>query len=147
MIWRRRRLNSKLSAKERQDFNDTIDETLLTSPGGRQYFASIIDDNNYVVLVAEDRDKIIGYGAGHTRATEDYRKKDVILGQVETMWADDKYRGEGIGKEIVEKIEAALRGKGVNRIEVVASAGNIKAIDFYKREGYEEYDLVLEKNL
>ena len=138
--------NNKLCAKENREFDPTINPEVATTESGKEYFKESIESDTKITLVAEDNDEIIGYIVGGIEEVSDYRNITNIC-EAENMWVDEKYRSQGIGKQFMNKLELWAREKGINRMRAIASYKNEKAIKFYKREGYSEYDLILEKDL
>lgn len=51
------------------------------------------------------------------------------------MWVDEGYRGKGIGRKLVEQLEARFNGTKYNNINVYSSA--FEAPEFYQKCGFE----------
>jgi predicted GNAT family N-acyltransferase len=83
------------------------------------------DNNDYTAVLfnAYDEEKIIG-------TTRLYAGK---LGRVAVL---KDYRGQGIGKALVEAAEAEARAQGLNKVKL---ASQLEAIPFYEKLGYEIY--------
>ncbi len=81
-----------------------------------QWHFGLFDDND--ALVACVVIKPLGHG----------------LVKLRQMAVAEEYRGQGRGRELVEGVEEALRGKGVRRVQM--DARNI-ARGFYEKLGYE----------
>jgi GNAT superfamily N-acetyltransferase len=69
------------------------------------------------------------------------------LAELENMYVKESLRGHGIGGKLIRQFEDWCKEKGVQRIRVVASAGNNEAIRFYKAHGAQEVSMTLEKEL
>lgn len=138
--------NNKLGAKEIIEFDPTIKPEFATTEDGEKYYKEHIESDAKIALVAEDGDKIVAYLVGGIEEASDYRNIGRIF-ETEDMWVEDEYRSQRIGKQLMDKAEAWAKEKGINKMRVIASYKNEKAIKFYKREGYSEYDLILEKDL
>ncbi len=63
------------------------------------------------------------------------------------MFVLEECRSLGIGRELHEAFMNWCKDNNAKKIKVVASANNKKAIGFYRREEFEDYDLVLEKKI
>ncbi len=139
-------LNHLLCAKEKKEYDPTIDADYPFSKLGEEYFRSAIESSDSYLFVAEDNGEIIGYIAGAMIVPEEYR---IIsrMAEAENMYVKDSYRGKGIGGKLLQGFEEWCKKKGVERILYVASAANTEAIKFYKRRGAEELDVSLEKKL
>ena len=138
--------NNKLCAKENLDFDSTINPHFATSEGGLRYFTSNIEDNEKLVLLAKDESTPIGYLVGGIETVGDYRTIPNIC-EVDNMWVDEAYRSQGVGKKLMDTITTWAKERGIKRMRVIASHQNEKGINFYKREGFAEYDLILEKDI
>jgi len=69
------------------------------------------------------------------------------LAEAENMFVLEKYRSSGVGKQLLQGFIKWCKAKGVKRIRAVASAQNIRAIEFYRREGFKDSTLALEKEI
>ncbi|GHV92144.1 N-acetyltransferase [Spirochaetia bacterium] len=55
----------------------------------------------------------------------------------------EKYRGQGIGKALLEAVEGAMKKEGINKIALVAFKANEKGNRFWEKQGYcDRIDLV-----
>ena len=139
-------LNLALFKKEHNEYDDTLNLNWTFGKEGTDYFKKrIIEDNGYA-LVAESDGKIVGYLVGAISKAEFYRTISKIA-EVENMLILEEYRSKGIGNELMDKFFSWCKSKGADRIKVVASAQNIKAINFYKKNGFLDYNLTLERNI
>ena len=59
-------------------------------------------------LVAKDEDRVIGYGALHIHTKE--------LAEVRSLVIDLKYRGKGVGKELVKRLLKEGKELGIKRV-------------------------------
>jgi len=139
-------LNHKLCIKENKEFDETIDPNYPTSPQGIEGFKKGIEDSDSMTLVAKAGNEIIGYLKGGPAEIADYRTVENIY-ETESIWVDDNYRGQSIGTKLMDEFESWATREGATRLKVVASARNEGAINLYKKRGFEDYDVVLEKNL
>lgn len=139
-------LNSELFKKEDQDFGQNFDDTWSFSEDGTKCINGWIQNENSAVFVAEEENKIVGYAAGEIRELPVWRKKSKAAELVEIFLLNG-YRGQGIGSEFLEKFIEWCKGKGVERIKIEASFGNADGIRFYKKHGFHEQEMVLEKEL
>lgn len=140
-------LNKKLCVKEFEEFDDTVDPNYPMTQKGEEYFKKRIENNeNGFSLVATDGEKIIGYFIGGINKMDDYRILDKI-GEGETTFVEEEYRGKGIGTQFMSMFEGWAKEKGIKRLRYIASSRNENAIKLYKKLGCEEYDVVLEKVL
>ena len=55
---------------------------------------------------------------------------------IEDMVLRDKFRGQGLGKSLLEAASDWAKSKGAKRIQLVADADNAPALGFYKHLGW-----------
>ncbi len=65
--------------------------------------------------------------------TDDGRK-----GWLNRLAVDEKYRGEGIGKELVKKLESVFEDKGFKIWAVLIEPDNPEAMDFFEYLDFED---------
>tara|TARA_Y100000768_G_scaffold332433_1_gene272069 strand:- start:3589 stop:4071 length:483 start_codon:yes stop_codon:yes gene_type:complete len=89
------------------------------------------DNPKFRCLVAEKNKKVVGmalfYGRYSTWKGKTLHLEDLIVKQ--------KFRGQGIGKQLYKKFIKIAQEEGVRRAEWVALDWNINAIKFYKNSG------------
>lgn len=72
---------------------------------------------------------------------------DVTRGTVENLFVRSSARGEGVGAALLSAAEAALAERGVDVVSLEVLAANVRAREFYDREGYDEHRVVVEKRV
>lgn len=75
-------------------------------------------------VAVDDADAIIGCGALHVMWED--------LGEVRTLAVTDEWLGRGVGRAILEQVEADARGYGLSRLFCLTFE-----IDFFGRHGFE----------
>lgn len=138
--------NKKLSENENQEFDSTLNPDFSNTEGGQEYFRKIIENRDKLALIAEVNNMPVGYLAGGLEEVGDYRNIPNMC-EIDNMWVDEEFRSTGIGKQLLKKAERWAEDRGIKRMRVIASHLNTRGVTFYKREGFEEYDLILEKDL
>ncbi len=139
-----RKLNQKLFVLENEDFDKTISvKSSLNEDHKKRFMENIKKD---FTLVAVEGETIVGYLVGKIGEAEDYRNVGRII-ELDSMFVDESHRSKGVGHMLVEEFKKWALGQGVKRLRVNASFGNSKAVSFYKREGFREYDLALEQDI
>jgi GNAT superfamily N-acetyltransferase len=98
----------------------------------------------YVLFVAEASGRIVGLvGAFLGYALEFNGPWGRLMGLV----VDEPFRGRGIGRRLMERIEAWLRDHGATRLTLTSGKQRTEAHRFYRRLGYEETGLRFVKRL
>lgn len=137
------RLNNELFELEYHNFDPTLIENWPLSKEGEEYFKNAIKDN--IVLVATLNNVIIGYLAGTLNSQYSYNS--TIQAELDNMCIMKEYRRLGIGRKLFEEFKKICKENRINEIKVVASYSNLNAIDFYKRNGFIESEVILKQSL
>lgn len=83
-------------------------------------------------LVAVENNQIVGY------LTTVYPKFKKLRGNAYIALAvKSSHRGKGVGTKLMEESEKHAKTKNIRRVELEVFGKNVKAIDLYKRLGYE----------
>ena len=140
-------LNLMLFEKEYAEFDNTLNCEWTFGEDGTEYFKSrIVEDDGCVFVVVVD-DEIVGYLAGGLMDNKKTYRVLPISAELENMFVLDNRRGMGIGGKLFEAFKDWCKSKGVKRLRVGASAQNVGGINFYRKNGFSDYDLILESNL
>ncbi len=137
-------LNLQLCEKEHKEFDPTVNAKFPIQKEGEDYFKERI--KNGCALVALSDVKVVGYLVGAIVETEGYRNVAGIA-EAENMLVLEEFRSQGIGKQLFQEFIKWCKSKRVKRVKVVASAQNKRAIEFYHKDGFKDYNLVLEKEI
>lgn len=120
-----------------------------------KYLDFLITDNQKReggILVAEENGKL----AGFIQYTLDRHKDDQLYslthkpgdhGWIGELYIKPQYRGQGIAKKLVEKVEKYFKGKGCISSRINSMAGNELALSVYVKLGYKPRDIELSKDL
>jgi len=76
-------------------------------------------------ILAEENDEIVGILIGYTAFSEIY---------VDDLVVHEKFRNQGIGRMLLQKLEEHFEGKNYSNINLVTN--EFQAPDFYKKCGY-----------
>ena len=139
-------LSIKLSDKEAEEFDPTIDPEWNSTEEAVDYYRKRINEENGFAMVAEDDGQITGYVLGSITDTEAYRE-DLNIAELGSMYILPEYRSQGIGTELMEQFNSWSKEKDADRLRVEATAQNEDAIRFYRDNGFEDYALTLEREL
>ena len=131
---------------EDKNFDDTLNLKWSLGEDGRKYFEESLTQEDKCVFVAQVDDQIAGYIEGGISQTTSNRKIPKFA-ELEYMFVVEKYRGTGLGTKLFDAFRGWCKEKGVGRLRTEASAKNVRAVNFYKKNGFAEYDLILERNI
>jgi len=132
-------LNNELFKLEKENFDPTLVKEWPLTDEGRQYFEDLIN-NNYVVVAIIDSE-IIGYLAGTINEKGSY--EEIQYGEVNNMFVMPNCRGLGVGKKLFNSFKEYCLSNEINNMIVTASAKNLNAIAFYRKNGFEDFNLTL----
>lgn len=136
-------LNHKLFELEYNNFDSALKVGWTYEEEGTRYFENMI--NNEIVYIAIDDDKIIGYLAGSVNIENSYVTKS--LAEVDNMFILEEYRKYGIGSKLMNQFKEYCVKNNIEELKVTASAKNHNAIEFYKKNGFEEFEITLKQSL
>jgi ribosomal protein S18 acetylase RimI-like enzyme len=109
-----------------------------------------IKNKNGIFLVAETQNNICGYGIGLVESLEPDDLMEVLPhtpGRIAELYVDDKYRGMGIGTQLLNELESYLKEKGCNPIHIGVFVPNQRARKLYEKLGYGDRDIDMIKFL
>lgn len=132
-------LNNQLFKLEKEKYDSTLVENWPLTNEGKKYFKDLI--NNHYVIVALLDDKIAGYLAGSIEEKGVYEL--IQYGEINNMLVIEEYRGIGVGKKLIDNFKEYCKSQNIDNIKVVASFKNKDAINFYRKNGFEDFDLTL----
>ena len=133
-------LNHQLFLSDSKHFDDL--NTDWPFEEGERYFKDRLAGKGGACFVAEEDGEIIGYvmaGWSHLNFSA-YKGKRAEL---ENICVNEKYRSRGVGAKLVEMLLDWCMQNGATHVMVDAYAPNLKAIKFYKSQGFEPYSEVL----
>ncbi len=129
-------LNNKLFELEYANFDDTLKVGWPFEKDGEEYFRRAI--LNDIVFVAEKDNNVVGYLAGSICEPVSYVLTD--FAELDNMFVLEEYRKYGIGTMLFSYFKNYCISKKIKNIKVTASSKNLKAIQFYLKNGFEEYN-------
>lgn len=97
----------------------------------------LIKDENCLLIVAEDNDKIIGLIEAYFHITKDISilvKKEYIY--IQNIIVDEHFRRKGVGKALIDAVKKLGEEKNIEYYRLSVIPNNIPAIKFYEREGF-----------
>lgn len=137
------RLNLVLFKKEQQDYDPGLNIN-WTYGRGEEYFRSCIENSDKFAVVADNGGKIIGYLCGGLHPVS---FKKGLGAELDNMFVEADFRNNGVGGELVAAFISWCRKEKVDYVKVAAFYGNRQGIDFYRRNGFQYREVVLENKL
>ena len=137
-------LNLKLFEKENKEFDESLDVKWTFSEEGTKYFLDRITRG--FAIIAESNNAPVGYLVGGEAESPSYRTIEKIA-EIDNMFVLEEFRQKGIGKKLFDAFLEWCRKNGYQKLKVEASAKNKGAIGFYKKLGFSDYTVSLEKDI
>lgn len=140
-------LNYKLFEEECDEFDSELDMSWTLWPEWKKYYTNNINNKNNCAFVAEINEQVVGYLVGSI--TEEKCPYRILpnMAELDDMFVLAEYRSMWIGSQLHEKFIEWCKSKDVKKLQVSAYTWNIKAINFYKKLGFWDFAVILEKDL
>ena len=136
-------LNNLLFKLEKENFNPTLVENWPLTEEGKEYFKNLIEDSHVIVAVLDNG--IVGYLAGSINEKGSY--EEIQYGEVNNMFIKSECRGYGVGNLLINDFKKYCISNGIKNLIVTASAKNNNAIEFYRKNGFNDFNVTLTMNL
>ena len=125
----------KIRTIEPKDLIQVID--IWTNSFSRNFSKPVnpeyLSDPNSTTIVISFEDIIVGVASIHI-----IKKLTRILGVIEDVAVNEKYRGKGVGKKLVERLILIGKQKNCDKIVLSSSEENSK---FYEKIGFKKKEL------
>jgi len=107
----------------------------------RAVYTELLAKPDSVLLLAAVDDALVGYGLAHVMPAGETWVPDTWvtgprIGEIESLAVLPAHRGHGLGTELLEGLESALREQGVTDLVIGVLPGNDGAVRMYERRGY-----------
>ena len=100
------------------------------------------------VFVCEHDRTVAGYVTVHTKyVSEDIDDGPRTFGFITDVFVDEAFRGQGIGRALLDHAESFAKENGVSDMMIGVLASNHPARSLYQAQGFEEFAIKLEKKL
>lgn len=136
-------LNSELFIKEFREYDNSLNVKWSFEKFGENYFKDAIKDE--YVVVATDNEEIVGYLAGSIDVEKSYNINKIA--ELDNMFIKESYRKCGVGTKLIQSFISFCNDKEISDIRVTASFKNKEAIQFYMKNGFEEFELTLRRKV
>lgn len=136
-------LNNQLFELEYNNFDPALKVGWTFEKDGERYFNNML--NNEIVYIALDKNKVVGYLAGSINIQGSYVTKS--LAEVDNMFVLEQYRKDGIGTKLINTFKEYCSKNKIQELKVTASAKNKNAINFYRKNGFNEFEITLKQKV
>jgi GNAT superfamily N-acetyltransferase len=92
-----------------------------------------------IFVVARWHGRAIGCGAlRRVRETTLVRELGPDVGELKRMYVAPEVRGQGVGRALLDRLEAEARTLGLNRLVLETGTRQVEALALYRRSGFTE---------
>ena len=101
------------------------------------------------ILVADATGRLLGYAAVMTAVSSqgEADEQDFFYAEVKDLVVTEAARGQGLGRRLLEACEARARAAGAQWLRIGVLADNSRALETYRRFGFRDLSVQLEKLL
>jgi len=97
---------------------------------------ALLADARTTILVAECAGHLVGFsqvndGAGHAMAPGQ-------ASELKRLYVQEPFTGRGVGRDLLRHAEKAAAARGADTVWLTAWTGNLRALRFYPRRGYQD---------
>ncbi len=132
------------------DLHRDIDTVFTRRKDGHVAFEAFLRENieweDAAVIVAEDDGRVVGYIMARIQKSPPVLLRESYC-EVFDISVDSRCKRRGVGRRLVEALQAWVVERGNDRIVLNAAVGNDQSVPFWRELGYEEFLLVMAKNL
>jgi diamine N-acetyltransferase len=139
-------LSQCLFDKEYSEFNPSLNCNWIYGVVGTNYFKDCITKKEKSAFVAICNKKIVGYLTGGIEKVVSWRKI-VKCAELYNMFVLEEFRSLGVGKKLYCTFLSWAKKNNVKKLQVIVTAKNARAINFYKKNGFSDYEVILEQDL
>ncbi len=102
----------------------------------RESMREFAEEQNSIVRVAENDGEVAGFVIAHVERVSHGRQAYVV-----TLDVAAAYRQNGLATRLMNDVEASMVAAGVQWIQLHVFTGNVNAIRFYERIGYQRMSM------
>ena len=111
-----------------------------------QFMHSNLSKTDWLILVATAGDRVIAYGSA-TIMSYPPIYVDPRYGYIQDVAVTEAYRGQGVGRQLFERMVTWFREKNVSRLELEVAAANEVSQAFWGKIGFKDFTKKLSMSL
>ena len=119
-------------------FINALEEKKMSREGFDECYAYNLRSSHSHYLLAEAEDRVIGFLSCHGQMLLHHAG---WVYEIQELYIDHEWRSKGVGKQLLETIEAILADVEYDVLEVSSNASRIRAHSFYLQNGFEQTSL------
>ena len=99
----------------------------------------LLEDERACLLVAEAESGVIGMCSGQLVISTAEGGPALL---VEDVVIDESFQGRGVGRLLMDELQNWAATNNATRLQLLADRSNTPALDFYRRLGWQDTDLI-----
>jgi GNAT superfamily N-acetyltransferase len=105
------------------------------------HYAALLADPAKTILVAECDGHMVALSLVDNAAR--LEGSDVVTAKLEHLYVVEPFTGRGVGRDLLRQAEKAAAARGAEKLWLTAWVGNLRALSFYPRCGYDDLGEVM----
>ena len=114
-------------------FINSLENVFFDETTQQMLFLENIANPNIIYLLAFAEEQPVGLLSLHIQNLLHHNGK---VGEIQEMFVDEKARGSGVGKKLIDAIKTIAQAENVVQLEVTSSFKRADAHRFYERENF-----------
>lgn len=131
---------------ERRKYDPTMYVHWANSQSASRYLSSRLKKKDHLFIVAILPHRIVGFLIGTVMRRSAVRRQ-AKSSRLVFLYVRPRYRSHGIGTLLGRVFNRWCNKRGISHVSIKVSAKNRRAAKLYRRMGYKDYEIVLEKKL
>lgn len=112
----------------------------------QEYFTNRIRKVNEFAIIAEYNGEKIGYLSAYVHGPLHYRTEPKF-GVLGDMFVLKEHRNKKIGTKLIAEFKKWAKKRGAKILRIESYSANKKALKFYRRHGFEDSSVILERKV
>ncbi len=112
-----------------------------------KHISDYLDAPDAIIFVAVIGKQVVGFITGHFCELISSVSKPVMMGSIDEFYVNPEFRGQGIGKRLLDRSFTELYDYGVTQIFVEVWDFNQKAMNLYQKLGFRHHIHWLRKSI
>jgi ribosomal protein S18 acetylase RimI-like enzyme len=139
-------LDAKLFKREHDNYDKLLNLEWTRSEEGAAYFRKMLGNEEDRCFIAFADGKAVGFVVGGRKKASLYRNVR-HQAELDSIFVIEEYQSKGVGKMLTERFLSWCKEKGFEKVRVDAYPGNKRALEFYRKHGFEDHLVRLEKDI
>lgn len=125
-------------------FDDDVNPHYASTENAKEFFHKLTEQTEGYCFVAEVDGQLVGYTNGEEKYIPFCKSRYF---EIDNLGVIPEQKGKGVGKQLMLSLMEWAKQHGFERVSVNCYIKNQEALDFYRRNGFTEVAIDLEKSL